>query len=110
MNERSELGKIKKCELGAGGYDDAMIGFSFELGGSGWGVGDFWGAWSSDPSPGAKWTEESRNITLGKNVIRVNKLLESAKVKTISQLVGVPVEVKFIGNNLKSWRVLTEVI
>lgn len=36
-----KLGKINKVKFGSGGYDDAMFGVTFDLGGQGWGVGDF---------------------------------------------------------------------
>jgi hypothetical protein len=99
-----QLGKIQSVSFGHGGYHDAMIGISFTLSGEGWGVGDFWGAWS------IKRSEEDRIRGLGEMVMRVNDLLQQAKVSTVDRLKGIPVEVSFEGNLLKSWRVLTEVL
>ena len=40
-----KIGKIRDLEYGWGGYDGAMLGVTFHLGGQGWGVTDFWGYW-----------------------------------------------------------------
>ena len=111
MSLRKELGKISHVSFGLGGYQDAMIGISFGLGGnSGWGVSDFWGVWSIDRSEHAKWTEQDRITDAGKMVMRINDLLSQAKISDVSQLEGIPVEVTFEGNTLKGWRILTEVL
>jgi len=107
---RKELGKIKKAEFGLGGYQDAMIGISFDLGGEGWGVSDFWGNWALERSEYAKWTEAERITQLGEMSMRIAKLLEDAKIRSVSKLAGIPIEVTFEGNVLKEWRVLKEVL
>ena len=107
---RKELGKISKATFGYGGYQDAMIGISFTLGGEGWGVCDFWGDWSIKRSEGAKWSEDDRIKLLGAMVMRLNTLLQQAKVSEVNELVGIPVEVTFENNTLSSWRVLKEVL
>ena len=107
---RKELGKIQRVTIGKGGYDDAMFGISFTLGGKGWGVQDFWGTWSSY-SEGAKYTEE---VWKGHHVeayFKLMKLMKDAGVWEASKLEGIPVEVEFNSSNcLSSWRVLTEVL
>jgi hypothetical protein len=105
-----KLGKIKSAAFGYGGYQDACIGVSWQLGGEIWGVGDFWGTWSLDPSEGAKWSDAERIIELGKVVMRLHKILQEAKKSDVAQLEGVPIEAEFEDMRLKSWRVLTEVI
>jgi hypothetical protein len=105
-----EIGKIKRAEFGIGGYQDAMIGISFDFTGPGWGVGDFWGAWSGECSPFSQWTEEDRIKKLGGLVMRLARILIEANVRTVRQLEGKPVEVTFEDNTLKSWRILTEAI
>ena len=111
MSERKELGKISAVRFGDGGYQDAMIGVTFDLRmGECSGVNDFWGAWRVDPSPNANWTAESRNLELGAMVMRLSKLMDQAKVRDLASLAGTPVEVTFDGMELKSWRVLTEVL
>jgi hypothetical protein len=40
----------------------------------------------------------------------VSKLLKDAKVNSVDELKGKPVEVTFDGNMLKEWRILTEVL
>ena len=42
--------------------------------------------------------------------MRISALLGDAKKTEVSRLAGVPVEVEFNGNVLKSWRVLKEVL
>ena len=109
---RKEIGKIQSVKFGKGGYQDACIGISFELGSdkNGWGVGDFNGDWALERSKDAEWTEEIRIKNLGKMCMYINQLLEDAKVDDINELKGKPVEVTFDGNLLKEWRLLTEVI
>jgi hypothetical protein len=43
-------------------------------------------------------------------VKKVNKLLKDAKVTSIDQLKGKPIEIINEGLTLKSWRILTEVL
>ena len=112
----SKIGKIKNVYLGKGGYQDAMLGVTFDLGGDRWGVSDFVGTWGpSISSRGAKWTEGDRDAQYAKVMRRIGELLVAAKKERLDQLKNVPVEVTFSGNNnwggsLESWRVLTEVI
>ena len=105
------LGKITKFRLGWGGYQDAMFGFTIEMGGSGWSTSEFHGMWSGKPSEHAKWTEESRIQIWGECMAKVHDLLSKSKRRSIEELVGVPVECTFeIGGKLAEWRVLEEVL
>jgi len=108
--EEKKIGKITSISFGKGGYDDVMIGVSFTFAGPGWGVQDFWGTWSMAWTARCKWTDAERIQQLGEMTMRVNALLNDAKVKTVDQLVDVPVEATFESNMLKSWRILTEVL
>ncbi len=107
---RTEIGKIKSIYFGHGGYQDAMIGVTFDLGGKSWGVGDFWGYWSTKRSENCQWTEADRVKNLGEVVMKLSKLLQEAKVSDLNELQDVPVEVTFNNNSLVSWRLLTEVL
>jgi len=107
---RKELGKIKKFDVGLGGYDGAMFGLSVTLGGAGWGVGDFDGTWSNKPDERCKWTEAEQTKLWGDMCRRIASLMSQAKVTTCAEMVGIPVEVKFDGNALHSWRILVEVL
>jgi len=107
---RKEIGKIKDILVGKGGYQDAMIGVSFELGGIGWGVGDFWGTWGGKRPKEAKWTEEDRSMIMSQTFKRLEKLLDDAKKQDVRGLKNVPVEVEFNNGKLESWRILTEVL
>jgi hypothetical protein len=106
----TKLGKITHVKFGMGGYQDAQIGIGFTLGGDSWAVGDFWGDWSLDPSKNAQWTDADRINNLGKICMRINKLLEQAKVQSVDKLKNIPIEATFDVMTLKSWRVLTEVL
>lgn len=107
-----ELGKIEAVHFGYGGYQDAMIGVRFSLGGDGWGTNDFWGCWSFERSELAIWTEAERLEKFGEIVMRINALLKTAKVNSLDELKNKPIEAVFdspIGK-LLSWRILTEVL
>jgi len=106
-----KLGRIASVKFGLGGYQDSQIGLSFTLEGQGWGVGDFYGGWSTSiDSKGAQWTEADRNARYAETLRYLNKLLVEAKKEDVNGLRGIPVEVTFDRNILKSWRILTEVL
>ena len=107
------LGKIQSVSFGLGGYQECMLGLSITLGNDGWGVGDFKGFWDPEQitrSENTQWTEEERDMRNSETMRFVSKLLNEAKVKDLSKLKNVPVEVSFEGNQLKDWRILTEVL
>ncbi len=113
MKETTQLGKIQNVSVGFGGYQDAMFGITFTLGGDGWGVCDSWGAWAPgivDPDDYSKWDENDRRSQLADVSTRISKLLLQAKKSDVTKLKDVPVEITFEGTTLKSWRVLTEVL
>ena len=105
-----ELGKIQSARFGYGGYQDAMIGLSLTFGGKGWGCGHFDGAWAIERDDYAKWTEQDRIDQLGQTVMNLNDILRKAKVQEVSKLKGIPIECTFEDMNLKSWRILEEVL
>lgn len=112
MTTEVRLGKIQRVRYGYGGYDNAMFGVTFDFRGDGWGVGDFWGWWplTYARSEHCKWTEEGRNAIHLDTQRKLEQVMSDAKVHDVTQLVDVPVEVKFEGNSLESWRVLKEVL
>lgn len=107
---RTELGKIQRFEIGMGGYDDAMFGLSVTLGGNGWGVQDFDGTWNREPDAFCKWTKKDQLELWGNMCDRIRKLMAQAKVSNTQEMVGVPVQVTFVGSRLESWRILEEVL
>ena len=107
---RKQFGKIRKASYGFGGYQDAQFGISFDLGGEHWGVSDFWGGWADKPTSGAQWTRKDQLAWHAETAERICELLKAAKVNSVAKLPGIPIEVSFDGNLLKSWRVLTEVL
>jgi len=106
------IGKIKKVSFGFGGYQDAQLGLSLTFGSDkeAWGVQTFHGAWGVDRSDHAKWTEDDRLKQLGETCMKLRDLLQDAKVQTVNELQGIPVEVTFDMNMLKDYRILTEVL
>lgn len=89
-----------QANFGYGGYQDAMIGASFSLGGKDWAVSDFWGCFLRDDAGPAMFE------VCGK----VKDLLDAAKMNRMQDLGGIPIEATFDGLKLSSWRVLTEVL
>lgn len=108
-----KLGKIEKVTFGCGGYNDSMLGLSVTLSGKSWGVSDFKGDWDAERvkhSEFTKWSEEDRSKKYDETMRFLSKLLKEAKVSTVDQLKGKPVEVTLDGNVLSEWRILTEVL
>jgi hypothetical protein len=108
-----KLGKIERVSFGYGGYQECMLGISVTLSNGSWGVGDFKGNWDAElikHTEHTKWTEEDRDKGYSDTMRFLSKLLKEAKVSSVDQLKGVPVEVTFDGMMLKEWRILTEVL
>jgi hypothetical protein len=108
-----KLGKIEDVRFGLGGYQGAMLGLHVTLGNGSWGVGDTKSNWDSEQikwSEHTKWTEEDRDGWYAEIMRYVSSLLKDAKVDSVDKLKGKPVEVTLDGNQLKSWRILTEVL
>lgn len=107
------LGKIASVSFGCGGYQGARLGIHLTLEGQGWGVGtgkDAWDYRKIECSPHAKWTEDDRSKSYAEIMRYVSGILSDAKVSTVDDLKGIPVEATFDGMMLKEWRVLTEVL
>lgn len=106
-----QIGKIKSVHIGIGGYDDAQFGVWFYFVGEDMAVGAGDGFWI-DQMPGCEWTEEDRIMFLGKEMVKLIDVLQSAKVKSVNKLVGKPVEVTLDNPNGRviDWRILTEVL
>jgi len=105
----TEIGKIEKCWIGHGGYQDAQFGACFILSTTGGSVADFYGCWQSR-SEGASWTEEDWNTTKARTMTKIMETMREAKVKDFADLKNKPIEATFEGGRLMSWRILTEVL
>jgi hypothetical protein len=108
-----KLGKIESVSFGLDGYQGAMLGLHVTLGNGSWGVGDSKANWDAEQikwSEHTQWTELERDSWYAEIMRYVSKLLKEAKVDSVDKLKGKPVEVTFDGNQLKSWRILTEVL
>ena len=109
----NRIGKIEHAEFGLGGYQDACIGLHLTFSGKGWGVGTTHSAWDANlikHSEHTKWTEADRSKQYDEIMRKLSDVLSKAKVDSVSQLKGIPVEVTFDGNMLKDWRVLEEAL
>lgn len=111
MNIR--LGKLSDVKFGICGGNNLFIGLSVTITSGVWGVQSELSA--VDPvkvvhADHSDWTEEERDDGCVTLVKHISRLLDDAKVSSIEELNGIPVEATFDGNVLKSWRVLTEVI
>lgn len=109
----TKLGKIKKVYFGHGGYQDACIGIHFTLGGDGWGVTTTESAWDLNMiscSEYCKWTEKDRSEQYDEIVRFISNRLREAKVSSVDELEGIPVECDFENHTLKDWRILEEVL
>lgn len=105
-----QLAKISSVSVGFGGYDDAMFGVSVAFTHGCWGVNDFKGWWAAKPGKNAKWTREDQIKRWGENMEWLKDLMRDAKVESVAALRNTPVELTLENNQLKSWRILTEVI
>lgn len=103
------LGKIRDVKLGTGGYQDAMFGFSFDLGGDGFGCSDFWGTWSIRPKD-AEWSIADQQSIFAGSMMKVKNLMADAKVESFSELKNKPIKIIFKDGILNSWSILTEVL
>lgn len=106
---KKKLGKIKKVNLGFGGYQEAQFGLSIILGNKDWGTSDFWGFWA-ERQDSCEWKEADQIKCFGELSLRIRDLLKAAKADDIEKLIDKPIEAEFEGNMLKGWRILTEVI
>jgi len=108
-----QLGKISSIRLGIGGYQGSMLGLHicFELENSGiCTTHSTWDYETTEHTKHCKWTAQSRLDKYADIMVRISKLLKDAKVQDISQLKGIPVEIKLDGLNFYSYRILTEVL
>lgn len=107
MPQEKTLAKITKAELGHDG--DGRFGLNLVFTGSGIGCGTFEGTWAQR-SEHAQWSLADQAKAFADVMYLLRDTLTKAKRRHADQLVGVPVELTFEGNMLRSWRVLEEVI
>lgn len=108
-SQEKQLGKITSVRFGVGGYQDAMIGFEFNMDLTGGSIYDFKGNWKTRPES-ARYSENERLEKLGTTLNEIYILMQKAKVNSFDELAGKPVEVTFEGQKWVSWRILEEVL
>ena len=107
------LGKISEAVFGLGGYQECQLGLhlAFEINRSG--IRTSYATWDSEKikhNSNCNWTEEYREDEYIRIFKVVSKLLDYAKVTTVNNLVGIPVEIELDGNTFIDFRILTEVL
>ena len=105
------LGKITTAEFGVIRDYPFLMGLQlyFKLG-DGSMVGDG-GKYMVNMSDSCKWnSEKEKSEAMARAMSQVYKLLNDAKVKYVSDLVDIPVEVALDGCLFKDFRILTEVL
>lgn len=112
--ESTKLGKIASASFGHGGYQEACLGITIGLEGDSWGVGENKSVWDYNiikrNEKYSKWSEKDRTKACADIMKYISNLLKEAKVHSIDDLVGIPVEVTFKSFKLENWRILTEVL
>ena len=114
MALKKYLGKISSIELGLGGYQDSMLGlhicFDFDKHSFVCTSISTWDWCTVEHSENCKWTEQSRQDKYAEIMCKISNLLNQAKVRDISKLKNIPVEVTMDGNTFYSFRILKEVL
>lgn len=104
------LGKIDYAEIGMIADYPFLFGLQlgFSLNGGKFGICD--GAkFAVNMNVKCDWDEKEREYAIAKMMDFIYDTLKDAKVRSVSDLVGIPVEVTIVNNTFKSFRILTEV-
>ena len=110
LQERKVLGKIIVAEYGIVPDYQFMVGLHLEFQlADGWCIGDGY-KYTVNLSPHCEWNEEKRSYAIVNSVETVNSVLTNAKVNTVSELIGKPVEIEIANGVFKDFRILTEVL
>lgn len=105
------LGKIQRAEIGTD-YDYPFLfglKLDFSLEGGSMGIGDR-SRYTVNLSKECKWEQCERQQAITELVEHIYDILNAAKVRNVSDLVGIPVEVTIENNTFKDFRILTEVL
>ncbi len=109
----TKLGKIRSATFGLGGYQGVELGLHLVFSGDEWEVCTHHASWDAQKMKAGKytqWTEVDRDKWYADVMRKLSKLLADAKVNSVDKLKDIPVECMFDGDNLKDYRVLTEVL
>ncbi|MGH1313721.1 hypothetical protein ACQVWH_12360 [Bacillus toyonensis] len=105
------LGKIVKAEFGTNRDRPFLMGLQFEFrfdGNSGVNCG---GRHLVNVSEHCKWdSQEQKNTAYQKVLKDLQTILDEAKVNTVSELAGKPIEITIENQMYKEFRILTEVL
>jgi len=107
------LGKIEKVNFGIDGYQGSCLGLFVTISCGSICVMNNKSMWDYnlvEYTEDCKWTEDDRDKEAIDIMKYISNLLQDAKVLTVDELKGIPIEATFDGMILKSWRILTEVL
>ena len=108
MAQRTQLGKITIAHFGFVPDQAYLLGLQLCFSGEAWGVYDYV---VINISKGCQWVSlDQKSNEMSRVLTRTQEILEQAKVHTVEQLTGKPVEVTFEGTTMLDWRILTEVL
>jgi hypothetical protein len=97
----TDIAKIKYAGFGLGGIDSNMIGLFMEFETEIWEAS--WNKTTLALGRSSFIPKEELNKELLDIVAFIAEILRTAKVKTLDQLKGKPVAVKFIGRSIENW-------
>ncbi len=104
-----EIGKIASARFGFEPEYTFLMGMFLSFSGPSWGIADG-GKYALNTNATKLDIPGTREVAMFKMLYHVRETLEAAKVTSIDQLVGKPVEVTMEDNTFKSFRILTEVL
>jgi hypothetical protein len=111
MTKEIRLGKIERAEFGFIDQGQIFLGFSVKLAFDGESSTHAWRLRNPNREEiDSDSFREVRNSHIVDLIRHIAKVLEDAKVDSISELVGKPVEVTIRMNIVDDWRILAEVL
>ncbi len=103
-----KFGKITRAKWGVHIDRPFLFGLYLAFGGSCWGVSTHE---VLNISPECEYSDDvTKESEMERVIAKTVELLKSAKVHTIDELIGKPVEVTFNGTTISSYRILEEVL
>lgn len=105
-----KLAKIESAKFGCFQDRDFLFGMILGFSGKGWGVG-CGGRYTINMSKDCRWKSDAeKKEWMEKTMQFAYDTIQTAKVDSVEELVGIPVEVTLEKNTFESFRILTEVL
>lgn len=84
---------------------DGRVGFAFSLKGPGWEMTDFHGTAAGDGQ-----NAEAKNEALALACMTARAAMATGRKLALDQLAALPIQADFIDGQMKTWRILEEVL